>query len=98
MLESAGISEEVAAKATFMRGKGCGHCGKSGYRGRMGIYELMLMSTKVREAAFQQTATQDIRKLAVAQGMKTLYEDGIAKALKGLTSIEEVFRVAKKLD
>ena len=62
----------------------------------MGIYELMLMTSKIREATFQQRSTQDIRKMAIAQGMRTLYSDGIAKVLKGITTVEEVYRVAKK--
>jgi type IV pilus assembly protein PilB len=97
-LEAAGIPPEVAAKAHFMRGKGCGNCQKTGYRGRMGIYELMLMTSKVRELAFARTSTQEIRKAAIAQGMRTLYQDGILKALKGQTTLEEVFRVAKRQD
>ncbi len=95
-LEAAGISPEMAAGATFMRGKGCGNCQRGGFRGRMGIYELMMMSNKIRELAFQGASTQEIRKVAIAQGMKTLYEDGIAKVLKGVTTLEEVFRVAKR--
>ncbi len=51
-LETAGITPEMAAGAKFMKGKGCGHCSKSGYRGRLGIFELMMMSNKVRELAF----------------------------------------------
>ncbi len=65
---------------TFMKGKGCNHCQKSGYRGRLGIFELMMMSSKIRELAFQGAATQEIRKAAVNQGMTTLYNDGIARS------------------
>jgi type IV pilus assembly protein PilB len=97
-LETAGISKALAAKGNFMKGKGCGHCQKSGYRGRMGIYELMMMSSKVRELAFAGASTQDIRKAAVAQGMRSLYQDGILKVLKGQTTLEEIFRVAKRVD
>jgi type IV pilus assembly protein PilB len=97
-LEAAGIPPELAAKGNFMRGKGCGNCQKSGYRGRMGIYELMMMNSKVRELSFQRASTQEIRKAAVAQGMRGLYQDGIIKVLKGLTTLDEVFRVAKRGD
>lgn len=96
VLEAAGIRREIAEKAHFAKGKGCGNCQRSGYRGRIGIYELMLMKSKIREIAFQGGSTQDIRKVAIANGMKTLYQDGMLKAMKGITSIEEVFRVAKK--
>jgi len=96
MLETAGITPETAASATFMKGKGCSYCSKTGYRGRLGIFELMLMTPKIRELAFQGASTQEIRKAAVAQGMHTLYQDGIRKVLKGITTLEEVFRTAKK--
>jgi type IV pilus assembly protein PilB len=96
VLQEAGISPEVAAKASFARGKGCGNCQKNGYRGRLGIYEVMIMTSKVRELAFKGASTQEIRKLAISQGMHTLYEDGIQKVLKGITTLDEVFRVAKK--
>ena len=95
-LEAAGITPEMAATAKFMKGKGCGHCSKSGYRGRLGIFELMMMTNKVRELAFAGRSTQEIRRAAVAQGMTPLYDDGIRKVLDGITTIEEVFRVAKR--
>jgi type IV pilus assembly protein PilB len=97
-LEAAGITPEQAATATFMKGKGCGHCNKKGYRGRQGIFELMMMTSKVRELSFQGASTQEIRRMAVAQGMSTLYDDGIRKVLRGITTIEEVFRAAKKTE
>jgi type IV pilus assembly protein PilB len=98
VLENAGITPEMAATASFMKGKGCSNCSRTGYRGRLGIFELMLMSSKIREMTFQGAPTQHLRKAAIAQGMHTLYQDGINKALKGITTIEEVYRVAKKTD
>jgi type IV pilus assembly protein PilB len=97
-LVEAGITEEQAANANFVKGKGCGHCQKNGYRGRLGIFELMAMSAKVRELAFKGSPTQFIRKQALEEGMKTLYLDGIQKVLDGVTTLEEVFRVAKKTE
>jgi type IV pilus assembly protein PilB len=97
-LEAAGITPEMAATASFMKGKGCSNCNKSGYRGRLGIFELMLMTSKIRELAYQGASTQDLRKAAVSQGMNTLYQDGINKVLRGITTLEEVFRVAKRSD
>ncbi len=97
-LESAGITPEMAATATFMKGKGCSNCSKSGYRGRLGIFELMLMSSKIRELTYQGASTQEIRKSAIGQGMHTLYQDGINKVMRGITTLDEVFRVAKRTD
>jgi len=95
-LFDAGITPEMAQSATFMRGKGCGHCNKKGFRGRIGIYELMMITAKIREQIFENRSSQEIRKVAVAQGMTTLYVDGIHKVLKGVTTLEEVYRVAKR--
>ncbi len=95
-LNAAGITPEMAATATFMRGRGCNNCGGSGYRGRLGVFELMTMSSTIRELAFQGASTQDIRKEAVARGMTTLYDDAISKVCQGITTLDEVFRVTKK--
>ncbi len=94
-LQEAKITPEMAAKATFMKGKGCGYCSNKGYRGRMAIFELMMMTSKIREMTFQQASTVEIRKAAVKEGMTTLFDDGIKKVLRGITSVEEVMRVAR---
>ena len=90
------VQVQVAAGATFMKGRGCSACNEKGYRGRIGIYELMLMSPKIREYVYNNASAVDIRQIAIKEGMTTLYRDGIAKALRGVTTIEEVFRVAKR--
>jgi len=97
-IESAGITPEMLQGATFMRGRGCSHCQKSGYKGRLGIFELMIMTNKIREMAFQGAATQEIRRAAVSQGMRVMFEDGIAKSLRGITTLDEVFRVSKRTE
>ena len=97
-LEDAGIPPEVAREATFMKGVGCSACNNGGYRGRIGIYELMLMTSAIRELVFQNASAVDIRSVAVEEGMKTLYRDGIDKVLRGVTTLEEVYRVAKRTD
>jgi len=97
-IEAAGITPEMLQGATFMRGRGCSHCQKSGYKGRLGIFELMVMTNKIRELAFQGAATQEIRRAAVSQGMKVMFEDGIGKSLRGITTLDEVFRVSKKAE
>jgi type IV pilus assembly protein PilB len=93
--EMAGIPPEMAANATFMRGKGCSACGGGGYRGRLAIFELMLMSSKLRELAFNEAPTSHIRRTAQTEGMKSLYQDGLEKVCRGITTLEELFRVAK---
>ena len=96
VLQGLGLRPELAKKANFMKGKGCNYCSKSGFRGRMGIYEMMLMNSTVRELAFKGEPTQVIRKAARKLGMRTLYEDGMVKALKGQTTIDEVLRITHR--
>jgi type IV pilus assembly protein PilB len=97
-LEAAGITPEMMQGATFMKGRGCSNCQKKGYKGRLGIFELMVMNNKIRELAFQGAATQDIRRAAVSSGMKVMFDDGIQKTLRGITTLDEVFRVSKKAE
>lgn len=98
VLADAGIPLEMARNASFAKGKGCAYCHKKGYRGRVGIYELMLITPKVRELIFQNASAQDIRKVAITQGMRTLYVDGMHKIMKGVTTFEEVLSVAKRTE
>jgi type IV pilus assembly protein PilB len=79
-----------------MRGKGCGYCNKKAFRGRLGIFELMLVTAKIRQMIFENRTAQEVRKTAISQGMTTLYNDGIRKVLSGITTLEEVYRVAKR--
>jgi type IV pilus assembly protein PilB len=95
ILQGLGLRPEIAKKANFMKGKGCGNCNKTGYRGRMGIYELMIMTSAVREMTFKGDSTLNIRRVARKQGMRTLFEDGMIKAIKGQTTLEEVLRITK---
>jgi type IV pilus assembly protein PilB len=97
-LEAAGITEEQLKTANFMRGRGCNFCQKKGYKGRQGIFELMVMNNSIRELAFQGAPTQEIRRAAVASGMSVMFNDGVRKALAGVTTLDEVFRVAKRVE
>ena len=98
VLESAGITPEMANGAKFMKGAGCNHCNRSGYRGRIAVYEIMRLTSKIREHIFKNSTTAQIRETAMAEGMSTLFQDGILKVLNGITTIEEVFRVTKKTE
>ena len=89
-IRAAAIGQEALAKATFMKGRGCNHCRQNGFRGRQGIFEMMRMSSVIRELTFAQAPAQEIRRKARASGMKTLLEDGISKALRGMTTLDEV--------
>jgi type IV pilus assembly protein PilB len=89
-IKQAGLTPEHLKAATFMRGRGCNHCNHTGYRGRLGIFEMMRMTGAMREMTFKREPTQSIRRQARLLGMRTLLEDGLQKALKGITTLEEV--------
>jgi type IV pilus assembly protein PilB len=92
-IRAAGLTPDRLAGATFMRGRGCNYCHHSGYRGRLGIFELMRMTSALREMTFNREPHQAIRRQARLMGMRTLLEDGVNKALKGVTTLEEVLSV-----
>ena len=96
VLKEAGLTQEQIENATFMRGKGCQSCNKTGYRGRMGIHEILMVDAKVREMIFANASSMEIRDHVVANGMATLFKDGLEKVMDGFTTFEEVYRVAKK--
>ena len=99
IIEEVGLTEEEVKNATFMKGKGCNSCNKTGYKGRIGIYELMMIDAKIREMIFANVSTNRIREYAMTKGgMNTLYQDGILKVLDGITTFEEVYRVAKRTE
>jgi general secretion pathway protein E len=75
------------------RDGGCPKCSKGGYLGRMGIYELLLMDNEIRQLALKNTDSNTIKRAAIGRGMRTLRDDGAAKVLAGVTTIEEVLMV-----
>jgi type IV pilus assembly protein PilB len=89
-LKAVGLSPEKVKNANFMRGRGCNYCHHTGYRGRIGIFEMMQMNSTLREMSFRREPTQNIRRQARLFGMRTLLEDGVIKTLKGVTTLEEV--------
>jgi type IV pilus assembly protein PilB len=92
-LKAAGYSPEQLKTAQFARGQGCNYCHHTGYRGRKGIFEMMAMNATIREMTFNREPTQQIRKKARQTGMRTLLEDGLNKALKGITTLDEVLSI-----
>jgi type IV pilus assembly protein PilB len=77
---------------TFYRGKGCDHCGGSGYKGRQGLYEVMAMSPTLRRMILQGASTADLQQQAISEGMLTLRMDGMVKVRRGITTLEEVLK------
>lgn len=77
----------------FYEGRGCENCNQTGYRGRIGIQEILLMDGPIREAALRKASASEIREIAVQHGMIPMIEDGFQKALLGITTIVEVLRM-----
>jgi type IV pilus assembly protein PilB len=80
---------------TFWRGSGCTQCGDEGYKSRMGIYEILEVTPEISNLINNNGTTDDIKRQAVKEGMMTMIEEGFMKAIKGVTTIEEVLRVTK---
>jgi type IV pilus assembly protein PilB len=91
-LEAAHVPQDWAEETTFYKGRGCEQCSGSGYKGRQGIYEVMAMSTELRKAVMQQASTDELRELAISEGMLTLRMDGLKKVERGITTLEEVVK------
>jgi len=75
---------------------GCGECRSTGFRGRTGIYEVLMINEQLRELITEQTSSQKIKQKALSLGMRTLYHDGFRKAIMGITTVSEVLRVAQE--
>jgi type II secretory ATPase GspE/PulE/Tfp pilus assembly ATPase PilB-like protein len=88
--------EKVAPEAEwkFYKGKGCEVCNKTGYKGRLGIYEILTMSEEIKAALSETISEYQVRELAKQQGMTTMQQDGVLKILDGLSTVEEILRVA----
>jgi type IV pilus assembly protein PilB len=83
------------ADATFYKGKGCDRCRKTGYSGRLGIYELLVMDDNLRDLVTANPDVTHLRKLCRERGLVTLREDGFQKVMKGLTTVDEILRVTE---
>ncbi len=92
-LREIGLDPEKVKDWTFYKGKGCSECNGTGYRGRVGIYEVLTISPEIREMILNKAPLNDIKEKAIEQGMITLREAAILKMKRGLTTIDEVIRV-----
>jgi general secretion pathway protein E/type IV pilus assembly protein PilB len=86
------LDPEQLATAKFMAGRGCAECANTGYRGRMGIFEIFVVDDEARKLIYEKVPASVLRNRAREMGMRTLREDGIRKVLAGLTTPEEVIR------
>jgi type IV pilus assembly protein PilB len=84
--------------ASFRKGRGCSECKQTGYKGRVGVFELLVLNELVRDAILAQRTSYEIRQISIEHsGLVTLLEDGLLKAANGITSIEELLRCLPNL-
>jgi general secretion pathway protein E len=95
-MENIGITSEMFAAKKIYRGKGCQSCLNTGYRGRTGIFELMILDDTIKNLILKTSDSNSIKRKAIEQGMIALRQDGTLKALNGLTTVEEILRVTQK--
>jgi general secretion pathway protein E/type IV pilus assembly protein PilB len=88
-----GLTPDEVAGGAFLRGAGCPHCEGTGYRGRLGIFELLVLDDEISQMIHERPGGPRLRELARARGMRSLREDGARKVIAGLTTIEEVVSV-----
>ena len=89
------LNQDLPDVGTFYHGVGCDRCFQTGYRGRTGIYELLLIDEKTQEMIYQQQTAGAIKRAALDHGLQTLRMDGVRKVLGGQTTINEVLRVTQ---
>jgi type IV pilus assembly protein PilB len=94
-LESAGLLN-LPLGTTLFRSKGCSSCNGIGYKGRLAIHEVLVVTEEMRDVIYGEVTTTKLRAIAVKEGFRDMYFDGIQKALAGITSLEEVTRVARR--
>ena len=95
-LEGLHLSEDMAASlhgVAFRRRRGCARCGQTGYRGRVGVFQLLSMSERLEQLAAEKAPGEEIERVAAEEGMRTMWEDGVGKVAAGITSVEELARV-----
>ena len=87
---------DTGADVEFYRGRGCEKCTFTGYRGRSGVFELLVVDEEIRKLILRNADANELRQMARGQGMKTILEDGIAKVRKGSTTVSEIYRVTQE--
>jgi len=92
-LSQAGYKMDGSEPKQLHKARGCKFCGNTGYQGRVGLYEVMLMSESIERLLVEKATIEEISKAAISEGMKTLREDGLEKVRAGLTSLDEIARV-----
>lgn len=89
-------AEKINIPKALFRGRGCKVCGNSGFQGQIGVFEALRVSQAIRELILKMSSVTDVRAQAIKEGMTTMFEDGLQKVERGITTIEEVLRVVRE--
>ena len=96
LVEQLGLTRYAPGGEIFVyQPKGCEQCNNTGYFGRSCVSEVLVVSDEIRRLILRRAELMDLHRTAVAEGMQTMYDDGMAKALAGVTTVEEVLRVTR---
>ncbi len=94
-LERIGLTPEILGERQIFRGSGCDECHQTGYQGRCGIHEFLVVDEAVKSMILKTSDSSELKRYVRGQGMTTLVQDGAEKVLRGITTIAEVYRVAQ---
>jgi len=87
------VPEELAGKMEYRRGTGCQECMQTGFSGRTAVTELLVADEVFRDAVLQKMPTRALQQVAIKQGMRTLWQNGLQRVAAGQTTLEEILRV-----
>jgi len=91
-----GEGRAISPPSLVFEGRGCRVCGGSGFRGRLGIFEVLHMSDTIRQLVVKEVPASEIRKQALQEDMRTMFEDGVEKVQRGITTLAELLRVVRE--
>jgi type IV pilus assembly protein PilB len=97
VLERLKVTPPAGVPLKLWRGAGCSHCNQSGYKGRVGVFELMTVDDRYHDPILRRAGALEYQRLAQEKGMRTMFEDGLMKAMQGVTTVEELVRVTRMI-
>ncbi len=95
LLEETGLKGTIEPGTKLFRGRGCSYCYHTGYRGRTGIFEVLMVSERIKELILKHASEAEIRQAAISEGMRTLFENATTKVKDGVTTPEELVRTVR---
>jgi len=98
LIKALGLESRVDSQTKFVEARGCKFCGNSGYKGRVGIFEILRSTPEIQQLIISKASVDEIREVARKQGMRTLREAAMDKLLSGVTTVQEIMRVTQQTE